>query len=224
MKTLGTFLMFACAVWASSIPATRVQGEYVEARTADVYTGPCFANAEVGLVGNLAVMAWRVEKGAFQGVALDGLSVVGVVEASHTLGDQFKPAYPVKSVILVDERATPEQRTALRKLAQHMTGDLLTDVVKVIAVPISMDVDGTIHDTKVVVKAGNLAEIATRALEGRDAICHSNEEEWYEPLAKLDHAMAAFTLRSGYAGDGLKTTWSSRDKRSAFVGTFDYQE
>jgi hypothetical protein len=224
MKTLGTFLCTVWVVWASSIPATHVQGEYVEARTADVWTGPCFANAEVGLVGNLAVMAWRVEKGAFQGVSLDGLSVVGVVEASHTLGDAFKPAYPVKSVILVDERATDEQRVALRKMAQFLTGDLLTDVVKTVAVPISIAVDGSIHDTKVTLKAGNLAEIVTRALEERDAICHSNEEVWYEPLAKLDHVMAAFTVASGYSGDGLRTTWSSPNKRSAFVGTFDYRD
>ena len=72
---------------AAEIPAHSIYGNYVEARTADVYTGPCFANSEVGLVGNLAVMGWSVSKGAWQGVNLDGLFVVGVVRAHHTFGD-----------------------------------------------------------------------------------------------------------------------------------------
>ena len=55
-----------------------ISGTYVEARTADVYTGPCFANSEVGLVGNEAIMAWRIEEGGWDGIDLEGLSVVAV--------------------------------------------------------------------------------------------------------------------------------------------------
>jgi hypothetical protein len=32
--------------------------------------------------------------------------------------------------------------------------------------------------------------------------------------------MPAFALANRYAGGGLDTTWSSPDRRSAFVGTF----
>jgi hypothetical protein len=31
----------------------QISGEYVETRSADVYTGQCFANGEVNLVGNV---------------------------------------------------------------------------------------------------------------------------------------------------------------------------
>ncbi len=63
--------LFRCALGAAAVcglalgatPAIEVSGEYVEARTADVYTGPCFANSEVQLVGNLAVFGWKIEKG-----------------------------------------------------------------------------------------------------------------------------------------------------------------
>jgi len=41
-----------------------IQGDYVEVRSADVYTGPCFANAEVGLTGDQAILAWHVKRGA----------------------------------------------------------------------------------------------------------------------------------------------------------------
>jgi len=222
MKTLGTLFFAVSVLFGSSLPATRVRGEYVEARTADVWTGPCFANSEVGLTGNLAVMGWKVERGTFEGVPLDGLSVVGVVEARHTLGDVFETAYPVKSVMILDERATAAQRLALQRFAQRMTGDLLTDVVRVFVAPISLTFDGNTHESKARLVAGNLAAIETRALEERDAICHSNEAVWYEPLSKLDHAMPAYAITHRYSGGGLSSTWSSPNKRSAFVGMFDY--
>ncbi|MBI5757839.1 MAG: hypothetical protein HZA46_04910, partial [Planctomycetales bacterium] len=41
--------------------AAQITGEYIEARTCDVYTGPCFANGEVGTTGNEAVLAWKVD-------------------------------------------------------------------------------------------------------------------------------------------------------------------
>lgn len=220
MKTIVSLFLAGSFAFAASLPTARLHGEYVEARTADVFTGPCFANSEVGLVGDLAVMGWKIDKGSYDGVDLEGMSVVGVVKASHTLGDTFETSYPVKAVLIVDEKANMEQRLALKKFAQQMTGDLLMDVVKIYAQPISFSFDGSVHDRKATLTAGTLAMIQTRALADRDKICHSNEEVWYQPLAKLDHAMAAFTISQKYTGQGLNTTWSSPDKRSAFVGTF----
>src|SRR5579872_5310104 len=72
---------------AAGLPSHTISGNYMEARTADVYTGPCFANAETGVVGELAVMGWKVAQGSWDGVDLSGLSVVGVVRAKSTLGD-----------------------------------------------------------------------------------------------------------------------------------------
>src|SRR5712691_9845255 len=111
-----------CLSFAAAIPSNNIYGDYVEARTADVYTGPCFANSEVGLTGELAVMGWKVTKGAWNGVALDGLGVVGVVRASSTLGDVYHSAYPIKAVLIVDSRANAEQRLALMSFAKSMGG------------------------------------------------------------------------------------------------------
>ena len=117
MKTLVLSLSLAGALMAGGLQnRTQLHGDYIEARTADVYTGPCFANSEVDLVGKLAVFGWRVDSGEFQGVKLDGLSVVGVVRANNTLGDPNGNPYPVKSVVIVDQKANPEQRLALGRL------------------------------------------------------------------------------------------------------------
>ncbi|HYP13276.1 MAG TPA: DUF1326 domain-containing protein [Bryobacteraceae bacterium] len=201
-----------------------VRGEYVEARTADVYTGPCYANSEAELVGNLAVFGWKVKSGSFDGVKLDGLSVVGVVKASNTLGHVHADAYPVKSVLIVDEKANPEQRLALRNFAQRMGGDLLQDVVRVDYEPVDLTFEGgNLHSAKATLTAGTLAKIQTRAINEGDHHC-SNEITWYAPLTKLDHAMPAFALAHSYKGTALNTRWSSPEKRSAFVGSFQLAE
>src|SRR5207302_2873524 len=99
-------------------PAGHLSGEYIESRTADVYTGPCFANSEVNLTGQEAVLAWHVEKGTWGAVNLDGLSVAAIVRASATLGDPFSNPLPAKAVMIVDERANAAQREALVSFAQ----------------------------------------------------------------------------------------------------------
>lgn len=208
---------------AANRPTTSLQGDYVEARTADVYTGPCFANAEVQQVGNLAVFGWKVNQGEWQGVHLDGLSVVAAVRANSTLGDRFSSAYPVKAVVVVDAKASLEQRQALISFAKRMGGDLLQDVQRVDVMPIEFTLDGNIHNARVTLTAGTLARIQTRAINNGDHIC-SNEEAFYDPLTKVDHAMPAFALAHEFQGKGLNSTWKSPDKRSAFVGNFHYSE
>jgi hypothetical protein len=224
MRTILFALSIAGLVSAADIgQQSRLRGQYVEARTADIYTGPCFANSEVELTGNLAVLGWKIEKGTWQGVALDGLSVMGVVHAESTLGDFMHPdAVGARAVIIVDEAATMEQRIALSQFAQQMGGDLLKNVVRTDARPIAFS-SGDMHSRQAKMVAGELAKVETRALAETDKICH-NEDVWYKPLTQLEHAMAAYTVEQSYRGKGLDTTWSYPGKRSAYVGTFQYHD
>jgi len=222
--TVTTLCISASLALSASLPSTHVRGEYIEARTADVYTGPCFANAEVGLTGDLAVMGWKIEKGSFQGVNLDGLSVMGVIRASNTLGDVTATAYPVKAVLVIDDRANAEQRLALKGFAQKMGGQLLADVVRVEYQPIEFSVaDNSVHSRKAVMSAGNMVKLETRPLTEGDQVCH-NESVWYEPLTPVEHAMPAYTVTNGYSGKGLGTVWNYSGNRGSFIGTFQVNE
>jgi hypothetical protein len=220
-------MLFPAALGFAASPAMEVSGNYVEARTADVFTGACFANSEVQLVGNLAVFGWQINKGQWNGVSLDGLNVAAAVHAASTLGDRTGEPYPVKAFLIVDEKANLEQRQALREFARKMTGDLLGDIVRTAALPIRFTIEGgSIHESRVTFAAGTLAEIRTRAIQEGDHTC-GHEVPWYEPLAKTDHAMAAYTLENRFRGsstEDLKASWSSPYKRSAFVGTFHLSE
>jgi len=205
---------------ASTGKAQSISGDYIETRSADVWTGPCVANGEVNLAGDQAILAWRVNKGEWKGVSLEGLSVVGVVKANATLGDQYNNPYPAKSVVIVDEKACPEQQKALVEFAQSMAGELLKNVVRVEVAPIKVELTG--HDghySKTLVSAGNLAGIQTRAIGNKDHMC-GNEEVYYQPLAQMTHSMAAVAELDQYNGSGLGVSWTTRGKRSAFVGTF----
>src|ERR1041385_3079311 len=92
-------------VFSSALAAQEIRGDYVETRSADVYTGQCFANGEVNLVGNEAILAWHVRSGSWNGVPLDGLSVAAAVRAKATLGDPYADPYPAQAVLLVDDQA-----------------------------------------------------------------------------------------------------------------------
>jgi hypothetical protein len=222
LKSLGMAAVSVVVVsvsFAAGLPARGVTGNYIEARTTDVYTGPCFANGEVGMNGREAVFGWKIDRGVWNGVDVSGFGVVGVVRTVHTLGDVTQPVNPSRAVLIVDSRANPEQREALASFAKHMAGDLLGNIVKVDYVPIDLTVKGSIHSGTARLTAGSLAEIETRAINEGDHIC-GNEDVYYPPLNGLDHSMPVYALADSFAGDGLGETWSSPYHRSSFLGTF----
>jgi len=217
MKLKG--ILFCAALLLAAPAFAQISGEYVEFRTADVYTGPCFANGEVNLTGQEAVLGWKIENGRWGNVDLDGLGVVAVVQASATLGDAFADPLPAKAVFLVDERANDAQRTALVHFAQAQTNGLLNNVVAIQAVPIQFAAAG---HAAVTLEAGDMTRISTRPVAASDAICH-NEEVFYQPLAaNLHHAMPAVALEGSYRGNHLGVTWKEQGRRGAFVAAFSF--
>jgi hypothetical protein len=198
--------------------AAQIHGDYLETRSADVYTGQCFANGEVNLVGNEAILAWRVQSGSWNGVPLDGLSVAAAVRANGTLGDPYENPYPAQAVLIVDEQASDRQRAALEAFARHMGGKLLENVNRVIAAPVQFDVNQQRHGFALL-RAGQFATVQTRSLGENDHLC-GNEVTFYPPLTELAHAMPAVAVTDQYRGPGLGVSWDLHGKRSAFVGSF----
>jgi len=211
-------VVFATVVTLSAF-AQQIRGDYIESRSTDVYVAQCFANGEVGLTGNYALMAWHVEQGAWNGVKLDGLTVAAAVRARATLGDPYGDPYPAQAVLMVDNAANPAQRQALIALAQHQGGRLLENVARVEYVPVMLDVPADPHTGNAVLRAGHLATIITRPLNHHDHIC-GNETNFYPPLTNVEHAMSAVALTDEFQGDGLDSHWSTHGRRSAYVGTF----
>lgn len=218
--SLAILALAAAAVFAARPLATTISGDYLEVRSCDIYTGPCFANAEMGVSGKEGMMVWSVREGAWDGVRLKGLSVIAAIEANGTLGDLSYQPRSGKAVLIVDAKADAKQQAALEKFARTMAGGLIKEVaaVKTASMNVTLKSDCA-SGACARVKAGNLLEISTRCLAGTDHLC-GNEEAFYPPLTEVDSPLAAFTEVASFTGSGLGLTWQMADKRSAYLATF----
>ena len=213
------FVLAAIALLVVFAPAQAagISGVYVEARTCNVWTGPCFANADFNLTGKNAVLGWKIEKGSFEDVSLDGLSIVAVVAASDTLG--LNQTGPAKAVVIVDKRATAAQRAALIRLAQRQAGDLLKNVVDVQSADVKLDLCECKEGGCAELVAGQ-ATIKTRCINTTHDKACGNETAFYPPLAAGVNVQHAAAVETGYRGAGLNHTWREFERRGAYVGTF----
>ena len=217
------------SAWAGAI-----QGNYLEARTADIYTGPCFSNSEVFITGHQALMAWQVQSGEWNGVDLGGLTVAAAVRGTTTFSED-QPA-KAQTVLIVDEKATSSQRDALIAMAQSLGGARLRNVVGVKTSPMNLTVEPAVshghgasttkaahHDTPQAPRASfwapGLAEIMTRPLNANDCVC-GNEVVAYQPLSRGTKVLPAYTLGNAFRSNELGTRWDDPNCRSSFVGTF----
>jgi hypothetical protein len=197
-----------------------IQGDYVEVRSCDVYTGSCFANSEMNLTGRDAMLCWSIRQGTLDGVKLDGLKVMAVVQANNTLGDVSLTPEPAHSVLIVDESASPQQRDALIHFAQNKAGALIGETTNIASAPITVSTH--MQCTKggcIAVHAGDLAYIQTRCLSCKDCVC-GNEELFYPPLTKIDDARPAYTICAAFHGRGLNSQFDEASRRSAYLGSF----
>jgi hypothetical protein len=191
-----------------------VTGQYVEARTAEVFTGGCIMGSEAETMGKQAVLAWRVDRGTVNGVSVDGLSVVAALVGDKNLGlhEIGGDRAVVKSALYVDERANPAQRLALVALAHDLTKSIGT-IVSVTPAPIQFsDAGREIH-----VATSNVALDVNKEMS-HDPTCGA--QLWFHPLAAVDQAEMAVADQHSFSGSMLGTKWSDPNKRSAFFGTF----
>jgi hypothetical protein len=222
-------LIVALLTFSSFSIAQQIRGDYIESRSADVYVAQCFANGETGLTGKQALLAWKIDSGSWDGVQLDGLHVAGAVTANATLGDPYGDPYPARVVMMVDDRATPEQRQALVAFAQHEAGRLFENVVSVKPVAMELEIPDAaiehmhVHGSGVgahaIFRAGNFARIETRTLNDNDHVC-GNETTYYPPLTTVERATPAVAVSDVYKGDGLDTDWANHGRRSAYIAHF----
>jgi hypothetical protein len=232
MRTsVSAFCVALLCLGSGVASAGEIRGDYIEARTADVFTGPCFSNAEVFIYGNHAVMAWKVTEGSWKGVDLRGKCVAAAVNGTTTFSrDQADQA---TAVLIVDGAASSRERDALIDLAKTLAGARLSHIVSVTTAHMSLkleehsesgrDVAHATHDMPQTPRASfwaaGIAQIVTRSLDDRDHAC-GNETIAYPPLSKAVCTQPAFTLGHEFKGQGLDTRWDDPNCRSSFVGHF----
>lgn len=219
MRIAAAFLILSGLAAAPLFAGSRasVTGSYVEARTAEVFTGGCIMNSEAETMGKQAVLAWKVDRGSFNGVPLDGLSVVAALAGDRNLGmtemGGEKPS--VRSALFVDERANGAQRIALVAMANELSRGLVGTIVRVEPVAVQF----TDHGGEIEVAAGQVSLDVSKHLI-HDPSCGA--QQWFHPFSVVDEAAIGMAATNAFTGAALGTKWSDPNKRSAFFGTFSY--
>ena len=205
---------------ASAGDRGHVVGEYVEARTAEVFAGGCIMNSEAETAGRQAVMAWRITRGTYNGVALDGLTMAAAVAGDRNLGMREmggEAPQAVRAILTVDQRASAVQRDALVQLARELAGGLITDVVRVDSAPVRFEST----DTRIEVSAADALTLSVNKEMTHDPSCGAMQ--WFKPFSSQLTSSAMGTAEAhAFSGTGLGSKWSAPHKRSAFWGTFSY--
>jgi hypothetical protein len=207
------------AVGVSADDKTRITGEYVEARTAEVFAGGCIMNSEAETMGRQALMAWRITSGIYEGVRLDGLTVAAAVAGDRNLGMREmggEEPTAVKAIITVDPRADAAQRDALVKLVRELSNGLITHVVRVDVAPVRF----ATTQNYVEVSVPETMMLTVNKEMKHDPSCGAMQ--WFKPFTKLADAAMGVAEEHAFDGNGLNTKWSAPNKRSAFFGTFVY--
>jgi hypothetical protein len=218
MKKIALSVALAGLMFATlaARPAS-VTGTYVEARTAEVFTGACIMNGEAATAGREALLAWKVDHGQINGVALDGLAVVAALASDtnlgiHEIGGESTPA---RAAIFVDSRANAAQRKALVEMVKSLSGSVIGSVVQETAAPIAFTDSG--HQITV---STQTVKLAVEKHLNHDASC--GNKQWFNPLTGGVHAEMGTTDENAYSGPALCSKWSDPNKRSSFFGTFSY--
>lgn len=220
MKVLAASV--SALLLTSSVAAreqSRVVGDYVEARTAEVFAGGCIMNSEAETMGRQAIMAWRIASGSFEGVALDGLTVAAAVAGDRNLGMREmggEEPTAVKAIITVDPRATPAERDALVRFVRAMSRGLITQVVRVDTAPIRF----ATSQNYVEVSVPESMQLTVNKTMKHDPSCGAMQ--WFKPFSAIEQSAMGVAEAHSFSGAGLGTKWSAPDKRSAFFGTFVY--
>jgi hypothetical protein len=202
----------ACTAAPAAAPVAAPHGRYVEARTASVYAGPCHANGEYTTAGRGALLAWKIEGGAEQGVDLADLSIVAVVVAGENLAE---PGIPRRSLVYLPGSAAPEVQDAAKAWLERAHGDALGEIQDVALADVSVRLDGD----RFAVRAGPAVELDGQALPDRRC-CAMPSDVWYEPLAAVEGRVVAFTERFAFHDSRLGSTWTRSEENSAFVARF----
>jgi hypothetical protein len=201
MKTLATAILVSllCALPLAAEDASAVSGDYVEARSNEVYTCGCLYSGQMTTAGREAILAWRITSGVYQGIPLAGVKVAAVVVGNSNLS-----AYdgPRRTALYLDEGASDAQLQAIVALWQREYAQALGKIASVHRAPISFTQQGD----AVRLSIPNLVEVqARKARLPQDA--HPGSFLWYQPFVPLRSSSLATALNYEYSGRDFQHQW-----------------
>jgi len=209
-------ILIACAAaiaLTSRAENTSIKGDYVEVRTASVFTGACHFNGEVVTAGREAIMAWNFASGQWNGANLGGLKAIAVVSSDENL-ENTRAAR--RSEIILDNAASHDQKLAILEMLKSRYAATLGEIVSVRSAPIDFKHEGKSYEV-----ASAEAAINVEAMPN-DLCCRQPSLVWYSPLVQLSGRKVGYTLKAAYLGHEVGDNWERSGENSAFYGSFAF--
>ncbi len=163
-----------------------------------------------------AMVAWHIDQGKFEDVALDGLNVAFAV---HSPGHMAQEKWNV--AVYLDERASGAQKDALTKIFAGQAGghparlaSHVGNILGVASVPIQYSAAGKQRSLTI----PNVAEVSIEALEGQGGAEITIENH---PLciAPGEPAVAARSKKLAYKDHGMSWDFTAKN---GFFSPFQY--
>lgn len=210
--TLTAIALLLTVTGAFATQSETVQGEYLEARSVSVYVGACHYGSEFVEGGREATLVWNIHGGSWKGVSLDGLTVVAVVTAKNNLAIDTKTR---RSVLYLDAKATPEQRSALIDLITTKRREVVGQIIRTEIAPITF----TKQNVKYGLRVGKVLALSVSRYPCQN--CTQPHQIWYKPLEQIDTAIVGKSTAYHYQDKILSVTWNQgEDTNNVFVGNF----
>jgi hypothetical protein len=203
----------AAIAFTSRAENTAIRGDYVEVRTASVFTGACHFNGEVVTTGREAIMAWNFTSGRWNGNDISGLKAIAVVSADANLENAGAAR---RSEIILDNSANHDQKLAMLAALKSKYAATLGEIVSVRSAPITFKHEGKTYDV-----ASAEAAINVEAMPN-DLCCRQPNLVWYSPLVQLSGRKVGYTLKAIYSGNAVGEAWENDGENSAFYGSFAF--
>jgi hypothetical protein len=215
MKLLATAILVSllCGLPLAAGDAPAISGDYVEARSNEVYTCGCLYSGQMTTGGREAILAWRIKGGVYKGTALAGVKVAAVVVGNSNLS-----AYdgPRRTALYLDESASDAQLQAIVALWQREYSQALGKIATVHRAPISF----TQQDDAIRVSIPNLVEVQARKARLRED-AHPGSYLWYGPFVPLRSSSLATALNYEYSGMDFQHQWQDlMPSINSYVGEF----
>lgn len=192
--------------------SSNITGDYVEARTASVFCGPCHYNGELVTSGRDAILAWNITHGSWKGVDLTGVRAM----ASITSGDVnlSDPDAVHRYELTIDPSASEAQAAAVGDWLTSCDGTQLGKLTATHRAAITFRHDGGEY----IINGEQVGSMQVQPMPNSEC-CTQPHLVWYSPLMPLEHRKVGYTI-SANSDTGPGDRWERGDENSAFYGSF----
>ncbi len=164
-----------------------------------------------------AILFWKIEKGSWNGEALDSLKIVTVIESEGVPGSRLEGK--MRAVVYIDEKASDEKARALLDLARELAPRYLKNLARIRKAPIQFSEKD--HALKLSIR--NHLEVKVETHEHDSTVCESicgKDPQPGRPLSLHVKSEKALGQKSLYRADDLQARWSSEKSQSCLFGQF----